>query len=509
MSVRPNPSTAVPDGALESDIPARLDRLPWTRFHWLFVLALGVTWVLDGLEVTVVGALGPALENPKTLGLSSSQFGVSQSFYLAGAITGALFFGYLTDRLGRKKLFTVTLLIYLAGAVLSALAWDFWSFALFRLVVGLAIGGEYAAINSAIDELIPARVRGRVDLAINGTFWLGAIAGAAVTVPLLNENLVPVWLGWRLSFGVGALIGTGMIIARQFVPESPRWLLTHGRVEEAEAVVRHIESHVPDPQALPPVTQRLTIYPDTEVGFGTIFHTLLVRYRSRAVLGLVLIASQAFFYNGISFSYPLVLRNFYHVPINHTGIYVVCMAVANLMGPLLLGHFFDTVGRRKMISGTYALSAVIIVGTELLFLNDRLTAAGHTALWATAFFFASAAASAGYLTVSEVFPVEMRALAIALFYAIGTAIGGLGAPALFGALLDTGSRELLFYGYAAGAGLMLLAAAVELLLGVASECKSLEDVATPLKAHGGAVTSPRRQPRPAAPSFDSARLSAR
>jgi MFS family permease len=479
--------------AIETDIPARLDRLPWTAFHWLLVIAVGVTWVLDGLEVTVVGALGPVLRESATLGLSAGEIGLAHSLYLAGAISGALFFGHLTDRLGRKRLFTVTLGLYLLGAALTALSWDVWSFALLRLVTGMAIGGEYAAINSAIDELIPARIRGRVDLAINGTFWLGAIAGAGATVVLLNPALVPVWLGWRISFGLGALVGAVMILVRHYVPESPRWLLIHGRDEEAEAIMKAIEAHVPDPQALPPVTQRITLYPGTAVGFGTIAHTLLVRYRSRALLGLVLIASQAFFYNGISFSYPLVLNQFYAVPTDRTGVYVIGMAVANFLGPLVLGHLFDTVGRRRMISATYALSGVIIVGTELLFLDGRLTAASHTLLWAVTFFFASAAASAGYLTVSEVFPVEMRAMAIALFYALGTAVGGLGAPALFGALLDTHRPLLLFYGYAAGAALMILAAVVEWVAGVDSERKALEEVATPLKAQGSRVATARPQ----------------
>ncbi len=483
MDRSPNASTGPgPRPAIDTDIPARLDRLPWTRFHWLFVLALGVTWVLDGLEATVVASIGPVLQEGDTLGLSAGEIGLAGSLYLAGCIGGALLFGHLTDRLGRKKLFTVTLLIYLAGATLTAFAWDFWSFVLFRFVTGMAIGGEYSAINSAIDELIPARVRGRVDLAINGTYWLGAMAGAVVTWVLLEAHAVPVWLGWRISFGLGGVIGIGMIVARQFVPESPRWLLTHGRQEEAERIMKEIEAHVPDPTALPPVTQRLTIYPGRHIGFGTIAHTMLVRYRSRAVLGLVLIASQAFFYNGISFTYPLVLSDYFGVPRNGTSVYVLCMAAANLLGPLVLGHFFDTVGRRTMISLTYAFSGVVIIVTEIFFLQGRLTAETQTLLWAIGFFAASAAASAGYLTVSEIFPLEMRALAIALFYSVGTAIGGLGAPALFGYLIETHEPALLVYGYLAGAALMLAAAGVELGLGLATERKSLEDVTAPLSS---------------------------
>ncbi len=482
----PRPDTPVGHEPIHTDIPARLDRLPWTRFHWLLIIALGVTWVLDGLEGTIVAAINPVLTRADTMGFDNSQVGLAVTFYLLGAIGGALFFGHLTDRLGRKRLFTVTLAIYLVGAVLTAFSWDFWSFVVFRMITGMAIGGEYSAINSAIDELIPARLRGRVDLAINGTFWLGAIAGSGASVILLNPDLLPRWLGWRVAFGLGALVGAAMILVRQHVPESPRWLLTHGRGREAEDVMEQIESHVPDRAALPPVDKKITIYPGAEIGFGTIAHTLLVRYRARAVLGLVLIASQAFFYNGISFTYPMVLTKYYGVPEDRTGLYVICMAVANFLGPLLLGRLFDTVGRRVMISSTYAFAGVVIILTELLFLGHDIRTAGmQTLLWGIAFFAASAAASAGYLTVSEIFPLEMRALAIALFYAVGTAIGGLMAPFLFGRLLDSGRPEWLVYGYWGGAGLMLLAAAVELVLGVATERKSLEDVAAPLTSEHG------------------------
>jgi MFS family permease len=392
-----------------------------------------------------------------------------------------LLFGHLIDRLGRKKLFTVTLLIYLAGGLLTALSWDFGSFVAFRCLTGMAIGGEYSAINSAIDELIPARIRGRVDLAINGSYWIGAILGAAVSVPLLNRNLLPGWLGWRIAFSLGSVIGVAMIIARRFVPESPRWLLTHGRHAEADKIMTEIESHC-HPERLTPVQQRITIYPGNHPGFGTIARTLLVRYRTRAILGLVLIASQAFFYNGISFTYPLVLNRENNVPADRTGLYVMIMAIANFLGPLLLGTLFDTVGRRRMIAGTYALSGIVIAFTQVLFLRDVLTAQSQTLLWAGTFFFASAAASAGYLTVSEIFPLEMRALAIALFYAVGTAVGGLVAPALFGTLIDTGQRGWLVVGYLIGAALMLVAAAVEWWLGLDAEQKALEHIASPLSA---------------------------
>lgn len=339
-------STATP-APIETDIPARLDRLPWSRFHWLLVIALGVTWVLDGLEGTIVGAITPVLEHENTLHLKPAEIGFAASLYVVGLITGALVFDYLTDRLGRKKLFTITLLIYMAGAVLTAFAWDLWSFVLFRFVTGLAIGGEYSAINSAIDELIPARVRGRVGLAINSTFWMGAILGAGVTLLLLNE--LPEPLAWRLAFGLGALVGGAMILVRQYVPESPRWLLTHGRHEEAEAILKHIESHVADPASLPPITGRIVLHPG-RVSLGRIARTLFVRYRRRALLGLVLIASQAVFYNGVSFTFPLILSHEYAVPDNRTGFYVLVMAFANLLGPMLLGRLFDTVGRRVMIT---------------------------------------------------------------------------------------------------------------------------------------------------------------
>ena len=489
---------------IETDIPARLDRLPWTRLHWLLVVALGVTWVLDGLEGTIVAAIMPVLGHPGTLALRPPQMGAAASLYVVGLIIGALVFGYLTDRWGRKKLFSITLGIYLVGAALTASAWDFWSFLLFRFITGLAIGGEYSAINSAIDELIPARIRGRVDLAINSTFWAGAILGALAALVLLNH--LPEQWGWRAAFGLGALVGGAMILARQFVPESPRWLLTHGREREANEVMALIESHVPDKSALTPVTQRMKINPGVRINFLTIARVLFIRYRKRALLGLVLIASQALFYNGISFTFPLVLAHQFRVPDARTAGYVLLIAGANLLGPMVLGHFFDSVGRRRMITACYALAGVVLLGTQLLFLRGplpapagatlfdtahfslealvtqgRLTAETQTLLWAAAFFFASAAASAGYLTVSEIFPVEMRGLAIALFFALGTAVAA-ASPTLFGYLIQTGQPIWLFVGYLIGALVMILAAAVEWFLGVDSERRSLEDVATPLSA---------------------------
>jgi MFS family permease len=466
-----------------------MDRLPWSRFHWLIIFALGITWVLDGLEVTIKGAISGVLQEPGTLHFTSAEIGMIASFYLTGAVLGSLIFGRLTDSYGRKKLFFVTLTVYLAGALLTAFSWNLWSFICFRFITGSGIGGEYAAINSAIDELIPARVRGWTDLVINGSYWIGAAIGSGATVILLDPNILPVDLGWRFGFGIGASLGLFILILRKHVPESPRWLITHGYREEGEAVVRRIEEWVQQDthEALPPPVDRLTIHPRKSFSFWTVVRAVFRRYPSRSVLGLSLMISQAFLYNAIFFTYALVLTRFYHVNPDVTGLYLLPFALGNFMGPLILGRFFDTVGRRQMISGTYTISALLLLGTGWLFVQGVLTAYGQTALWTIIFFFASAAASSAYLTVSEVFPLETRALAIAFFYSVGTAAGGIAAPWLFGVLIGSGSRLHVFYGYVAGSVLMLAAAGTELWLGVKAERTSLERIAAPLSAENDEV----------------------
>jgi len=466
---------------VESDIPARLDRLPWSRWHWLVVTALGITWVLDGLEVTLAGAIGGVLKRPDTLGLSDSQIGLSATCYLLGAVIGALLFGYATDRLGRKRLFTVTLLLYLTATALTAFSWNFASYAIFRALTGAGIGGEYSAINSAIDELIPARVRGRVDLIINASFWIGAAIGSAAVIGLLNTGVVPVSLGWRLAFAIGAILGTIIIFLRHALPESPRWLMTHGREQEAERIVAAVERKITG-HVLPEPESRIRIRQRTHTPFKEIWDAVAFRYRRRSLLGFTLMTSQAFFYNAIFFTYALVLVEFYHLPAQKVGLYLFPFALGNFVGPLLLGHWFDTIGRRRMIAITYALSGFLLALSGWLFREGLLTAETQALCWTVIFFVASAAASSAYLTVSEIFPLEIRGLAIAIFYACGTLAGGVAAPLIFGVLIQTGSRNALFYGYLAGAALMIAAAVVEAVIGVDAEQKSLETIASPLSA---------------------------
>jgi len=470
---------------ITTDIPARLDRLPWSRWHWLVVVALGITWILDGLEVTIVGSLGSVLQEPETLGLSARDVGLSATAYIAGAIAGALFFGHLTDRLGRKKLFLVTLGVYLGATALTATSWSFASFVCFRALTGFGIGGECAAMNSAIDELLPARVRGFCDIALNGTYWIGAAMGALASAVLLNPHVVGHRFGWRIAFGLGALLGGSILIVRRLLPESPRWLLIHGRPDEAEAVVRQVEQKVMREHGLtslpePHGTLRIHVRPHTSI--ADVARTLGGPYRRRTVLGLGLMVSQAFFYNAIFFTYALILATFYGVPPEHIGYYIVPFAFGNFLGPLTIGRLFDTVGRRPMIAVTYATSALLLFVTGWLFARGLLTATSQTLLWSIIFFIASAAASSAYLTVSEVFPLEIRAMAIAVFYAVGTGVGGLLAPVLFGALIETRSRTAVFAGYTLGALLMLGGAAIAWFFGVAAERRSLEEIALPLSA---------------------------
>ncbi len=464
--------------AVRSDIPARLDRLPWGRFHLLVIAALGITWILDGLEVTIVGSIGPMLQDSRTLSLTTSQIGGAASAYVAGAVVGALAFGWLTDLVGRKAIFNVTLLVYVAGVLLSACAWDFWSFALFRAITGMGIGGEYSAINSAIDELIPARLRGRVDLAINGTFWVGAAAGAAASIPLLNGHWVGVGLGWRLGFGIGGVLGLGVLLLRKWVPESPRWLLAHGREAEARRIMDGIEHDArARGEVLSAAPFTVTTHPQVRSGLLAVARTMLGRYRTRSLLALALMAAQAFLFNAIFFTYGMVMQAFYHVPDEEIGLHILPLAAASFLGPLLLGPLFDTLGRRRMIAGTYAGTAVLLAVTAVLFGQGMLTEQTQTLWWSAIFFVASAAASSAYLTASEIFPLEARGLAIALFYAIGTGVGGIIAPYVLGTLIGTGSAWAVSGGYAVAAVLMLGAAVIEAVIGVDCEGCSLEEIA--------------------------------
>ena len=464
---------------IETAIPARLDALPFGRFHILVIVALGITWILDGLEVTLAGSLSGELKNSSALGLSNSEIGLAGSLYLAGAVSGAFLFGWLTDRLGRKKLFTITLVVYLLATAATGLSWNFWSFALFRIITGAGIGGEYSAINSTIQELIPARLRGWTDLLINGSFWIGAAIGAGGSIVLLDPRFIDPAVGWRLAFLIGAAIGIVIVAMRLWIPESPRWLVTHGFAEMAEKTVQGIETRLGrdvDPRTL----QHVRLRARSHTPLSEVARALFVTYRQRTLVGLSLMASQAFFYNAIFFTYALILIDFYHVPADAVGWYILPFAAGNMLGPLLLGRLFDTVGRKVMIASTYAVSGVLLAATAYLFSRNLLSAQQLTIAWMIVFFFASAAASSAYLTVSETFPLELRALAIAFFYAIGTAVGGIAGPLVFGMLIDAGSRASVATGYWIGAAMMIGAAAVEAFWGVAAERQPLEAVSRPL-----------------------------
>lgn len=474
---------ATPD-VIETNLPARLDRLPWGRFHVLVVVALGVTWLLDGLEVTLAGAVASALKASPSLHFDNTDVGLGGSAYIAGAVCGALGFGWLTDRLGRRKLFFVTLAVYLLATAATALSWNLASFVLFRALTGAGIGGEYAAINSTIQEFTPARVRGWTDLSINGTFWVGAALGAAGSLVLLNPHLLPADWGWRACFFIGAVLALVILPMRAWIPESPRWLLTHGEHDEARSIVETIEARFrSEGHTLADTTAKpLRLHPHAHTSLRTVLHAIFVRHRRRAVVGLSLMTAQAFFYNAIFFTYALVLTEFYRVPGGEVGLYLLPFALGNFLGPIVLGRLFDVVGRRIMIAATYGLSGLLLTASGYLFAHGWLTVTTQTVAWSTIFFFASAAASSAYLTVSESFPLEIRALAIAVFYAFGTGLGGIVGPAFFGRLIDTHRASEVFTGYLVGSALMLGAALIAAFWGVDAERKSLEHVATPLSA---------------------------
>src|SRR6202167_4122170 len=446
---------------VETDIPSRLDALPFGRFHLLVIVALGITWILDGLEVTLAGTLSGELTQPSALGLTSSQVGLAGSSYLCGAVLGAFGFGWLTDRWGRKKLFTITLAVYLAATATTGLSWDASSYIFFRFLTGAGIGGEYAAVNSTIQELIPARFRGWTDLLINGSFWIGAAMAAGGSTVLLDPHVVDPAFGWRLAFLIGTAIGLIILVMRRWIPESPRWLITHGFKREADTIVEEIEGHFDGSSNLnSDARRRVRLRTRDHTPLRDVAHALFQTYRRRTFVGFALMSAQAFFYNAIFFTYALVLTEFYGIPADRAGWYILPFAAGNVLGPILLGRLFDTIGRRIMIASTYAISGLLLAVTAELFSRDVLTAQTLTIAWMTVFFFASAAASSAYLTVSEIFPLEIRALAIAFFYAIGTGIGGIIGPILFGMLINTGSRGSVAIGYLVGAALMIGAAVV-------------------------------------------------
>jgi MFS family permease len=480
---------------IQSDIPARLDRLPWSRFHWRVIVGLGTVWILDGLEVTIVGSVASRLtEHGSGIALTASGVGTAAAFYVAGACTGALIFGQLTDRFGRKRLFLITLLVYIAATVATAFAFAPLYLYLARFVTGMGIGGEYAAINSAIDELIPARVRGRVDLSINGSYWAGSAAGAAASVLLLNESIFAKDVGWRLAFGIGALVGVAILIVRRTVPESPRWLYIHGREEEADEIVSSIEASVEREKGeLPPAEGVIEVRQRDRVSFREIAKVAFSMYRRRAVLGLALFVGQAFLYNAITFDLGTILSTYFDVGSGKVPVFIVLFAVGNFLGPVLLGPLFDIVGRKAMISSSYLLSAALAVVLALLVRHGGLDRWSFIAIVGATFFVASAGASSAYLTVSEIFPMETRALAIAFFYAVGTAIGGITGPLLFGHLIESGSRSQVAWGFLLGAALMAIGGVAELLFGVRAEQKPLEEVAKPLSATGRLRARVRRR----------------
>ena len=491
-------SDSVELGTVETRVPARLDRLPWARFHWMVVIGLGTVWILDGLEVTIVGSIAARLTSEGSgLGLSDSQVLTAGSIYVAGACVGALFFGQLTDRFGRKRLFLLTLLVYLIATVATAFAESALYFYVCRFVTGAGIGGEYAAINSAIDELIPARVRGRVDLIINGSYWLGAAGGAVAAIFLLDTSLFAEDLGWRLAFGLGAVFALAILLVRRHVPESPRWLFIHGREEEAERIVEGIEDEVREStgEELEEPGDAITVRQRKTISFKTIASVAFKRYPKRTALGFALFVGQAFIYNAVTFGLGTFLVTFYDISDSKVPFYIVLFAISNFLGPLLLGRLFDTVGRKPMIAGTYIGSAIVLTVLTFLFVDGTLGIWGFMAFLLATFFLASAGASAAYLTVSEIFPMETRALAIAFFYAIGTAVGGITGPYLFGKMIESGEQSQVAIAFYIGAGIMAIGGIVELFLGVRAEQESLEDIAKPLTAEEAEDGEPAGEPK--------------
>ncbi|WGL51227.1 MFS transporter [Nocardioides sp. BP30] len=487
---------SVETGRITTDIPARLDRLPWARWHWLVVIGLGTVWILDGLEVTIVGSMSDALKSAKTgLGMSGWDIGFAGAVYVAGSCVGALFFGQLTDRLGRKRLFLVTLGVYTCATVLTAFSPTPWWYFAARFLTGTGIGGEYAAINSAIDELIPATYRGRVDVAINGSYWIGAAGGALLTIPLLDPSVIDARIGWRLAFGLGAILALAILLVRRNVPESPRWLFIHGREEEAEQIVREVEHTVAQEsgEQLREVDETITIRQRRSIGFGLIARTVITRYPRRTVLCFALFVGQAFLYNAFFFTYGDTLSTFFDV--KQTGWYLAVFAASNFVGALALSPLFDRVGRVRMITATYVVSGVLLAVTGAML--GGLNATTLTLMGAIVFFIASAGASSAYLTASEVFPMETRALCIAFFYAIGTAAGGISGPLFFGWLIDRASADkdvsAIAIGYFVGAALMVVGGVVEAFLGVRAEGRSLESIAQPLTADDDPQDSPSGQ----------------
>ena len=470
---------------ITTKVPSRLDRLPWSRFHWRVVIGLGSAWLLDGLEVTMVGNVSARLTDAGSgIHITAGQIGVAAALYVTGACLGALAFGQLTDRYGRKRLFLITLAVYLTATVATAFSFAPWYFFVTRFLTGAGIGGEYAAVNSAVDELIPARNRGRVDLIINGSYWLGAALGAAGSLVLLNEAWVPLNVGWRLAFGIGAVFGLVVLLVRRNVPESPRWLFIHGREEEAERIVDEIERGVTDHtgEKLPEPERALTIHQRHSIGFREIAHVAFTRYPKRAVLGLALFVGQAFLYNAVTFNLGTLLNSFYGVSSGIVPAFFVIWAAGNFAGPLLMGRLFDTVGRKPMITLSYLGSAAITIALTAVFVSETGGLWLFMTVLVVCFFFASSGASAAYLTVSEIFPMETRALAIAFFYATGTAIGGITGPLLFGQLIGSGQRGQVAIAFLIGAAVMAVGGLVELVWGVKAEGRQLEDIAAPMTA---------------------------